>query len=89
MKRLSPRARRRLVRAAEVGLLAYLLFAGPVWMVATIVVLALTVAVLAVALEATRVRLREVKVHDKAVSSYLSRHYGSDFAPAEGDEVRR
>jgi hypothetical protein len=52
VKRLSPRGRARLARAAEAGLLAYLLMAGPAWMVAAIVLLALAVVGLAVALAA-------------------------------------
>ncbi|HEU4681121.1 MAG TPA: hypothetical protein VFS51_05210 [Gemmatimonadales bacterium] len=89
MKPLSRRARARLTRAAELALLAYLLMAGPVWMVAAIVVLAVAAAALVVALAATRVRLREIKAHDDRVSLYLATHYGSDYAPAEGDEVTR
>lgn len=79
----------RLARAAEVALLVYLLMAGPVWMVAAIVVLALTVAVLLVALAGTRVRLREITAHDNAVSLYLATHHGTGYMPEEGDEVRR
>jgi hypothetical protein len=89
VKRLTPRGRARLTRAAEAGLLAYLLMAGPVWMVAAIVLLALAVAFLALALAATRVRLREITAHDTRVSLYLATHYGTDYAPAEGDEVKR
>lgn len=89
MKRLNPRLRARLIRAAEVALLVYLLAAGHVWMVAAIIVLAAVVVVLAVALAATRVRLREITAHDNRVSLHLATHYGSTYAPAEGDEARR
>lgn len=52
-------------------------------------VLAVVVLALAVALASTRVRLREITAHDNRVSLHLARHCGSDYAPEEGDEVRR
>jgi hypothetical protein len=87
--RLTRRTRARLTRAAELGLLAYLLTAGPALLVAAIVVLALAVVGLETALAATRVRLREITAHDTRVSLYLATHYGTDYAPAEGDEGKR
>jgi hypothetical protein len=76
-------------RAVELAVLTYVIIAARAWLAVVVLALALLVVVLAAALIGTRVRLREITAHDRAVSYYLATYYGSDYAPAEGDEVHR
>lgn len=77
--------RRRLITAAiPAALVGMLLPFGP-----AVAVLALWAVVATVALAAVRVRLREIKAHDRRATRWAEVHGGTDWHTYDGDEAER